>query len=274
MDLNVTILIENSTPTPVLAGEYGLGMLVHVDGQGILFDAGMADGLVRNMKVMGVTPASVNLIALSHGHFDHAGGLPSVLEYLGPRDIYLHRTAPRPKYVVYGEQKTFIGMPPIDLLEQKGGRLIFNDGPLELLPGVILTGSVPRTNDYEDTGGSFGVECDGKMETDEFADDQALLVVHPDGLVIISGCAHAGMINTIEYAKTITGVDRIKAWIGGTHLMTASPERMRATIERLKLYDIDTIAVTHCTGFLAAAELYAELGSRVSKGESGMRYSF
>ena len=274
MKVNVTVLIENSTPIPGLVGEYGLGMLVRVDGRGILFDTGMADGLVRNLKLMQIPPPAIELIAISHGHFDHAGGLPSTLNYLGPRNVYIHSSAPWPKYVLTGDQKTFIGMPRPEELEKQGATLVYNDGPVELMPGVILSGSIPRTNDFEDTGGNFGVEREGRMETDNFDDDQALFIKHPEGLIIIRGCAHAGMINTIEHAKTITGVDRIKAWIGGTHLISANPDRISKTIERLRSFDIDTIAVTHCTGFLAAAQIYGALGSKVSKGESGMGYTF
>lgn len=274
MKVEATILIENSTPIPGLVGEYGLGMLVRVDDRGILFDTGMADGLRRNLETMRIPPPAIEMIAISHGHFDHAGGLMSTLDYLGPRDVYIHRNAPLPKYVLTGDQKTFIGMPQPEELAKRGARLVYNDGPIELLPGVILSGSIPRTNDFEDTGGNFGVVRDGKMEADNFDDDQALFIKHPEGLIIISGCAHAGMINTIEYARTLTGIDRVKAWIGGTHLINASPERMRNTINRLRAYDIDIIAVTHCTGFFGAAQIYAELGTRVSKGECGMGYTF
>ncbi|MGI6549262.1 MAG: MBL fold metallo-hydrolase [Syntrophomonadales bacterium] len=274
MKVDVTVLIENSTPIPGVVGEYGLGMLVRVDGRGILFDTGMADGLVRNLKTMQIPPQAVELIAISHGHFDHVGGLPPVLEYLGPRDVYIHSKAPLPKYSLAGDQRIFIGMPRPEELEKKGANLVYNDSPVELMPGVILSGSIPRTNDFEDTGGNFGVEVDGKMETDNFDDDQALFIKHPDGLIIISGCAHAGMINTIEYARTLTGVDRIKAWIGGTHLINANEARMRKTIDQLRSYDMETIAVSHCTGFFAAAQIYGELGTRVSKGGSGMGYTF
>ena len=107
-------------------------------------------------------------------------------------------------------------------------------------------------------------DVDGQMEIDTFADDQALFITHPEGLIVVGGCAHAGMINTLEYARQLLGVKKIKAWIGGTHLMTAGEERMRRTVEMLKGYDIDSIVVSHCTGFLAAAKLYGELDSRVS----------
>ncbi|MGE5544048.1 MAG: MBL fold metallo-hydrolase [Bacillota bacterium] len=274
MKVDVTVLIENSASIPGLVGEYGLGMLVRVDGRGILFDTGMADGLVRNLKTMQIPSESIDLIAISHGHFDHTGGLLSALDYLGSRDVYVHGKAPLPKYVLAGDKMTFIGMPHPGELEKRGACLVYNDGPVELLPGVFLSGSIPRTNDFEDTGGNFWVECAGRKEPDNFADDQALFIKHPEGLIIISGCAHAGMINTIEYAATVTGIDKVKAWIGGTHLINASGERMEKTIDCLRAYDIDTIIVTHCTGFLAAAQIYSELGTRVGKGESGMGYTF
>ncbi|NLV17431.1 MAG: MBL fold metallo-hydrolase [Syntrophomonadaceae bacterium] len=274
LDVQISVVIENTAQFPGIIGEYGLGMLVKVDGKSILFDTGMAGGIVNNLKTMGIPGQSIELIAISHGHFDHAGGLTALLDDLGPRHVYLHPYAALPKYTKVGDGSVFIGMPRPEDLEQKGARLVFNEGPVTLVPGVILSGTIPRTNDFEDSGGNFMIEAEGCMAADTFADDQALYITHPEGLIVVGGCAHAGMINTLEYGRQLSGVKKIKAWIGGTHLMTAGEERMYKTIEYLKGYDIDIISVSHCTGFLAAAKLYGALGSRVSKGECGSSYTF
>jgi 7,8-dihydropterin-6-yl-methyl-4-(beta-D-ribofuranosyl)aminobenzene 5'-phosphate synthase len=274
MQVNIKILIENTAPTPMVRGEYGLGVLIRVDGKGILLDAGMDDGLVKNLKALGVQASDIDVMVLSHGHFDHAGGLLNALDQIGPRDIYLHPEALWPKFVGTRERKIFTGMPGREELEKRGGRLILADAPTTVFPGVILTGTIPRTNDYEDTGGDFAREREGIWEKDPMNDDQSIIIQHPDGLIIVSGCAHAGMVNTMDYARSITGVSKMKAWIGGTHLMTANPVRLNKTIEVLKENNLEKIVVTHCTGFNAGAVMYRELGPRVVKGETGDEFAF
>ena len=115
---------------------------------------------------------------------------------------------------------------------------------------------------------------DGQMQDDPLVDDSALIIDHPDGLIIVSGCAHSGVVNIIEHARNKTGESRILAFIGGTHLITASQERVDNTISALDSFSISKIIVSHCTGFYAAARLYNSLGERVIKGETGMRFEF
>ncbi|MGE5398520.1 MAG: MBL fold metallo-hydrolase [Chitinophagales bacterium] len=274
MKVEIAVLIENTTPVPGLCGEYGLGILVKVDNHGILFDTGLDDGLVKNMKFMRIDPDEIEKIVISHGHFDHTNGLLSVLEYLGPRDIYLHSEAMLPKYIGKGEHKKEIGIPEITTIESRGGRLVTNSEPLELMPGVFLSGSIPRTNDFEDTGGPFFIERKQQEIPDLMEDEQALIIDTDNGLVIISGCAHAGMINTLSYARQLTGKNKIRAWVGGTHLISASQERILKTIEMLRAYDVESIVVAHCTGFKPTAIMVQELGERVIKAETGYKKTF
>lgn len=274
MKVEITIVVENSTPIPGLCGEYGLAMLVKIDEQSILFDTGLEDGAVKNLKNMWIDPKTIGSIVLSHGHFDHAGGIIKVLDYLGPRDIYIHPEAVWPKFIGTPNQNRSIGMPLQSEIESRGGHLIMKDGPQQIMPGVYLTGSIPRTNDFEDTGGKFSMERDGQWCDDPLIDDQALIIDHPEGLIIISGCAHAGMVNTIECAKEITGKDKIKAFIGGTHLIAASADRVSKTIKSLIENNIEQIVVSHCTGFNATVAMFNELGPKVVKGETGARFVF
>ncbi|MGE5415589.1 MAG: MBL fold metallo-hydrolase [Acidobacteriota bacterium] len=273
MNAEITILVENTAPVPGMCGEYGFGILVKVDGKGILFDTGLNDSVVRNANFLGIKPSDIDAIVISHGHFDHTGGLINALKFLGPRDIFLHPEALKPKFAGRGPNRWAIGVPGLNEIEAIGGKWVFNTGPVTIFPGVMLSGPVPRENSIEDTGGVFTTDgTDGEID-DLLTDDQALIVDHPEGLVIVSGCAHAGMINTIEYATKITGRSKIKAWIGGTHLITATPERLEMTIDKLQSYDIDTIVVSHCTGFKAAATLYSRLGEKVIKGDGGYRFN-
>lgn len=273
MKVEVMFLVENTTPNLALAGEFGQALFIKVDGRGFLFDTGKSETTVKNLIAMGVDPGSIEAIVLSHGHLDHAGGLPAVLDYLGPRDVYVHPDAFWPKYAGLPGVIS-IGMPERKSLEEKGARFILTETSTEFMPGVFITGFVPRENDFEDAGGLFAQDCGGGQVRDMLGDDQAIIIDYPDGLIVISGCAHAGMINTVEYAKKMTGKEKVAAWIGGTHLITATQERIEKTIDRLREYDIDKLVVSHCTGFVPSAMMFARLGDRVIKGETGNVFVF
>jgi len=159
-------------------------------------------------------------------------------------------------------------------IEQYGAELHLIDQFTEIDDRIYLTGVVPRLNDFEDVGGDFMAEENGQLVGDLVPDDMAMVIDHPEGLIIISGCAHAGIINIIDYARKKTGRNKVQAFIGGTHLLTASEERMAKTIAALKAYDIEKIIPCHCTGFYAAASLYRALGAKVKKGETSMSFRF
>lgn len=275
MRVDITIMVENTTPVAGLVGEYGFSALVRVDDHPILFDTGSRDGLFKNASSLSIDLETIEDVVLSHGHFDHTGGLRALMEMRGDRRLYTHPHAFGSKHLALPEGRyKYIGVPiGREELRSLGGLLIETPGVYELLPGVILTGEIPRITGYEDTGGKFVCrgEVDSEWETDHLLDDQALVIDHPEGLVVISGCAHAGLINTLGYARKVTGRERIKAFIGGTHLMTAKAERIDKTIRTLKEYNIERLVVGHCTGFYPAARLYAELGDIVQKCDAGTR---
>lgn len=276
MNVVVSILVENTTPSPRLTGEYGFSALVEVEGKKILFDTGSKDALFKNAESLGINLEEVEALVISHGHFDHSGGVIPFLQRFGPKKFYAH---PEIFYQRHVQGKLGLG-PHIgcpfkeeDLVEN-GAEIVFVENFSEIMPGVFITGEIPRRNSFENTGGNFVIAAEDGLTEDKLLDDMALLIDHPEGLVIISGCAHSGMINTIEYIMERTGRTRIQAFIGGTHLITASPDRMAQTIAILRKMDIGKIAVGHCTGFYAAARLLNELGPRVIKADTGTTLSF
>lgn len=276
MKVEITILVDNTTPAPGFIGEYGYSALVTVDNKKILFDTGSADALLTNSKLLGLKPDEFDDIVISHGHFDHTGAVIPILEQYGSKTIYAHSNIFAKRPIMLGNNKirdigcTFTEQEAIDA----DGKFVFIDNFSEIFPNIYLTGEVSRITDYEDVGAKFQCEKDGELIDDKLIDDMALIVNHPDGLIIISGCAHSGVINIIEHALKKTGRNKILAFIGGTHLITASEERMNKTVAALREYSISQIIVSHCTGFYAAAKLYNELGSRVVKGETGMTFKF
>ena len=276
MQVAVTILVENTTPMPNLIGEYGFACLVAVDDCQILFDTGSSTAIFNNSRELGINLERIPEVFISHGHYDHTGGLLQLLKQYGPKKVYGHPRFLLPKLLPL-RQGGFkpIGTPASrEELLQAGAQLIAVDRFTAIHPGVYISGEIPRTNDFEDTGGNFQVEIDGDIREDRLDDDMAMIINHPRGLIIISGCAHAGMINTIDYAVQMTGVKQIQAYIGGTHLMTASADRLTQTVKSLKENRPEKVIVAHCTGFYAGARLYNDLGETVIKGETGMTFKF
>ncbi|MEA1959997.1 MAG: MBL fold metallo-hydrolase [Bacillota bacterium] len=275
MNVNVKILVENTTPVPPFIGEYGFAALVTVDGKQYLFDTGSADAVFKNAQYLGLDLSKVDDLIISHGHFDHTGGVVPFLQMGNPKHIFAHSGVFTPRYVVAGEFKREIGsLFTAEDVKKFGAALTTVDSFSEIHPNVYLTGAVPRMNDYEDVGGSFKAEINGEMVDDELPDDMSMVIDHPDGLIIISGCAHSGIINIIEHAKKQTQKEKIRAFIGGTHLIMASERRLVKTVEALRSFEIETIIPCHCTGFYSAARLYSELGSKVVKGETAMNFDF
>ncbi len=276
MQVKVTILVENTTPTPGLMGEYGFACWLEIDGRHLLFDTGSEQALFHNSQVLGINLAEIEDVVISHGHFDHTGALLPLLKLYGPKRILAHPRLflPRMLPLDKGGFKQ-IGTPFTSTeLEKAGANFVFHDQWWEMWPGVYISGEIPRYHDFEDVGGDFKVEVNGQIQPDHLEDDMALVVDLPDGLLVISGCAHAGFLNIIRQAQKITGKSKILAYVGGTHLMNATESRIDQTIQTLRRLDIDRLVVAHCTGFRAAARLFNELGSKVVKGETGMKFLF
>ncbi|HEX3012209.1 MAG TPA: MBL fold metallo-hydrolase [Syntrophomonadaceae bacterium] len=276
MEIAVTILVENSTPVPGLYGEYGFAALVDVNNRKYLFDTGSADALFANADAMQVNLAEITDVIISHGHFDHTGAMPRLISLGGIKHIYAHPDIFSHRLLPLGNGKTKDIGSRFDLeqVEKAGITMVYTEEFTELAPGINVTGMIPRLNTYEDTGGKFKVESEGKLEDDMLNDDMAMVIKHPDGLIIISGCAHSGIINTIEYAVKMTEEKRVLAFIGGTHLITAAQQRLDDTVQALKEIKPINLILSHCTGFHAAARLYHEFGPVVKKGETGMVFKF
>jgi 7,8-dihydropterin-6-yl-methyl-4-(beta-D-ribofuranosyl)aminobenzene 5'-phosphate synthase len=275
MKVSVTILVENTTPIPGFQGEYGFAALVEVDGKKILFDTGSADALIKNAAAGGIDLAQIEEVVISHGHFDHTGAvIPFLLTGRGKK-VYAHAGIFIPRYVVLGEYKRDIGVSfKSKEIQANGAESIITNEFTEIYPAIFVTGEIPRNTDYEDVGGSFYVLINEKMVPDNIYDDMSMVINHPEGLIVISGCAHAGIINTIEHAQRKTGQKKVKAFIGGTHLAGASEDRMTKTIAALKEFDIEKIIACHCTGFDAMVKLRNALGDKVIKGETAMNFQF
>ena len=248
--IHITTLVENAVFRPGLLAEHGLAFWIEYNGQRILFDTGQGQVLEHNVRELSIQLEDADVIAISHGHFDHVGGLPAALRRSRPVDVFLHPDALAPKFTQSKNGPVRdIGMPAASqiALASAAARVRLVEHPTVIAEGVTLTGPIPRVVIIEDTGGRFfrDTAC---TDPDPLNDDQALLLESDRGLIVITGCAHAGIISTLRYVRELIGDRVIFAVLGGMHLINASAKRIEMTVRELRRLKVQFLALAHCTG--------------------------
>jgi 7,8-dihydropterin-6-yl-methyl-4-(beta-D-ribofuranosyl)aminobenzene 5'-phosphate synthase len=248
--LSITTLVDNTVYREGLIAEHGLAFFIEADDRRILFDTGQGQALLPNAHRLDIPLNRLDAIVLSHGHFDHTGALAEVLAQAPAASIYFHPAALEPKYARReSAPHRRIGMPQSALraLQAARARCIWTAAPTAIAPGVTATGEIPRRSSFEDVGGLF--YKDGDCQTpDAVPDDQALFLVAADAVVVVLGCAHAGVVNTLEYIRSLTLRPAIHAVLGGMHLRSASGQRIEQTASALEELGVRVLAPAHCTG--------------------------
>jgi 7,8-dihydropterin-6-yl-methyl-4-(beta-D-ribofuranosyl)aminobenzene 5'-phosphate synthase len=275
MEIKITTLAENTAELGCLA-EWGLSMLVEADGVKVLFDTGAGVAAVHNAQLMDIDLATVDKIVLSHGHYDHTGGLREVLTRMNKKiEVIAHPDIWAAKYGKWGKHKEhYAGMPfRRELLENLGARFNLTDKPVRITPRFMTIGEVPMITDYEAIDSGLYDKDTGEMLPDELKDDLAMVIDTEYGLVVISGCAHRGIVNTIKQAQKVTGKELVYAAIGGTHLLNADLVRWAQTAADLKEMGVQYLGASHCTGFEASAFLAQEFGDHFFLNNSGSKWT-
>lgn len=253
--MKITVAVDNTVPTNAkrpFRGEHGLSLLLEASDGLFLFDAGQSDLLIHNLSLLGIRPADLTAIIVSHGHYDHTGGLTAVLTHAKKKlPVYIHRDAFIPRFSQSADQQRFIGIPySKDLLAQLGADFQYIDKPFRLTSDLWLSGPIPRQCSFETSNQQFVLQDEQNcLCQDHVQDDMAIYHTSVKGLTVISGCAHAGIINTIEHGLSVTQEKKLRGIVGGTHLGPATNEQQMGTLEQLQRYNPECIAPNHCTGF-------------------------
>ena len=260
MAFRITILCENSVgPISGTLGEHGFAALVEHPAGSLLFDTGQGATLLHNARRLNRQLEQVEAVVLSHGHYDHTGGLVPLLEHTGPKTVFAHPGVFASRFRIKDTGDAIsIGITATeDELTRVGARFQLATDCRWVAPQIALTGQVPRETVFET--GDRGLFADRLGQNpDTVPDDQSLIIQSPKGLVLLLGCCHSGVINTIEAACRQTGVDTVYAIVGGTHLGFCGPEQLEQTIVALRGYGVKRICTSHCTGFKGAARLLRE----------------
>lgn len=275
-ELKVTILSTMLAGNPERGiGEWGFAALVEAGGERLLVDTGArAETVLRNAVELGIDLSAVSELVLTHNHSDHTGGLIALRKELQGRNpralarahvaqgIFLSRLTP--------EGKEANGLLPIKAeFEALGGAFIEHSGPVQLLAGVWLTGPVPRTHPERNWSGSSRLQTLKGVVEDTIPEDASVVVETAQGLVVISGCGHAGIINTVEYARKIVKPAPIHAAIGGFHLFAANDQQLVWTAGRLRELGLGHFLGAHCTGLEAVFRIRQLVGLPRQKGVVG-----
>lgn len=261
MSIKITTLSENTASGPGLLAEWGLSILVEADGLNVLLDTGLSVSAAYNALAMGIDLSLVDKIVLSHGHADHTGGLLHILKLMKKQvEVIAHPDIWSTKYSrTFGKNERYAGTPfTQEAAESLGASFNLTRRETWLSKNIVTSGEIPMQTDYEEISPQLYVKENGQLKPDPLRDDQALFIKSDKGLIIICGCAHRGVINTIRHAQKLTGTDSVHAVLGGTHLTGASPQRMNATIAALQEIGIKKLGVSHCTGLPQAAILAHE----------------
>ena len=275
MVCQLTVLCENSVAVPHgLVGEHGWAVHLETATHRLLLDTGQGLGLLNNSRALDIDLRRLDGIVISHGHYDHTSGLADVLTLCGGADVYMHPDGFTDRYWLKDGQCREIGIRhKRGYLEALGARFVPVREFAEILPGIHVTGEVPRVTDFEPPDPTMKIRgADGSWLQDELRDDLSLVVETERGLTVVLGCAHAGLINILTHVRTQLPGRPIHMVIGGTHLGFADPRQFEATVDALRQFGIERLGASHCTGLANCGRLQQAFGEQFFFAAAGTRW--
>lgn len=252
--LRLTVLVENTCRAGGLAAQHGLALLLETERGTVLFDTGAtAAVLAANAAALGVDLGRVGAVVLSHGHYDHTGGLPAVLAAAPAARVYYHERCMVPRWGQRWGIRKSIGVPGESRRALESAAREPVAGPRLLPEGALLSGPIPGPAAAAQDG--FLADSDGSPQPDDFADEMFLLARTPAGWLLATGCCHRGMENTLAHARQLTGGEPVAMVVGGLHLKGAARGDLDAAAAALDAAGTREVWAGHCTGDKAIAHL-------------------
>ncbi|MDY0131652.1 MAG: MBL fold metallo-hydrolase [Desulforegulaceae bacterium] len=274
--ITITAVVENTAPTGMgLISEHGLSFLIENNGETILFDTGQGLAFENNMKVLGKDISKIEKVVLSHGHYDHTGALGLIAEKTA-FELFAHPGCFLPKLASL-DQINYLDIGcsfSKEYLESKGVKLKLSEKSQKVSKNIITIGEVEFTNDFEMIEEHFYSEINGKKIKDTIPDDLGIVIDTKKGNVLILGCTHRGIINTLTHVSKLVGSNKFHTVMGGLHLGGADSKKMDLIIEKLKDFEIENLITGHCTGRFAQVKLAGSKSVNHDFIELGMPYSF
>jgi len=286
--MKLTILVDNYVDSQKLKAEHGLAILIEVDSEKILFDCGQSDLVLSNAKVLGIDLNGVTKIVLSHGHYDHTGGLMPVLKYLNREiDVYAHPSGFEEKFSKHkgfngSIENKYIGIPEkMAVYEKKGARFLLSKDPAQISDSIYLSGQINEDRRGNEAVGSikaakdsFLIRENNLFVKDPLSDDISIFINLPELLVIVTGCAHSGILNILAKSKDLKLDNKNLAIVGGLHLSKKDNACIDNIISELKKYNIKLLVPAHCTGFRAFTKLKNSFDNKCVFGSVGKVLEF
>lgn len=270
--LSFRILMDNIGNDDLLI-EHGFSVWIEYGDKVTIFDTGQSDAFIKNAQKLGCDLSKVDTLVLSHGHYDHTGGIAALYSINPDITLIAHPAVMTyPRYSLHpGKPPRMIAMPAseqqvIETLPES--QSIGTKNPYEIYPGFYFSGEIPRIHEFEDVGGPFYLDTD-KRKPDTLPDDASLWFQTENGLIILTGCCHSGLINTVEHIQKVSGEDRIAGIIGGLHLLHANEERINITADALNQWQPQFVIACHCTGSDAIQQLKQKTSVNIVSGYCG-----
>jgi Metal-dependent hydrolases of the beta-lactamase superfamily II len=269
--VTIRTLCENTAAIKGVLGEWGWSVIVETQESTIMLDTGASGIVIKNAEKMNVDLSKTDVLILSHGHNDHTGGLQDVLTHIPGVRIICHPEIWEAKYKNRNNNMDYLGLMVSKDFVESTSNVTLSTGPVMIDRDCLFSGSIPMTVNYEFSGDEFLIKDNGGSFRKDYLNDDAALIVKTDkGLVVVTGCAHRGIVNTLIHARKITGEDRIYGVIGGTHLYSKDSKTIDTTVKDLLSMDIKRIGVSHCTGFYGEMKLAEAFRDRFFQNHAGM----
>ena len=272
--LKISILIDNYIEISGLKAEHGLSLLIEEGDHKILFDCGQSSQIIKNAKKLDLGLGDLSQAVLSHGHYDHTGGLSAVLGLNKNIDVYGHPGIFDKKYSRKKQQR-YIGIQEKrEFYENKGANFILSNESSKLAKNIYTTGQIPRMTSFEKTDDSFIKIDNGEYIKDDVLDDLSLIIERDEGIILILGCAHSGIINTLKHVVKMTGRDNFLLIIGGMHLAGKNKHYVEKILGEINKYKIRNLAPTHCSGAANLPLFKKYFGNKLIYGSTGKDFIF